>query len=418
MKKFVSAVTLTAVILSVLSLSACDNGTSSTAESTASEPESVIESSIVISKPQESSQISWEKSNSAEKAVTSQQIEEMSAAVSSYQNMPVFNSEGSSFNAKSVSSGKTVTLIPDNLNLSYTQLVAEQFKAAAESAGFSKYIVAKTDGSESSINTALNNAVNGKADIIIMFGDIDKDKFSTNIEYAQANGIEVISAGSVNAGQNDHFADYTMPVDYSSIGKYLADWTIIKTKGNVNALAVNCTDSALSNSIALGFKREFEKYVSGVTGYCTGVNAMLSDNGDTLTGKIRDALKKDTKLNYIVVFDDRMIESALNAVELLGLKIPVISTGGSDEAFDSARYGNIEMLVAQSYEWTAYGMVDYAMRILGNISIPEEQYVPFRILTTESISDAIYNFGGLSGNFNRICFGSHFEYGYNSLWQV
>lgn len=414
MKKFVSAVTLTAVILSVLSLSACDNGTPSTAESTASEPESVIESSIVISKPQ----ISWEKSNSAEKAVTSQQIEEMSAAVSSYQNMPVFNSEGSSFNAKSVSSGKTVTLIPDNLNLSYTQLVAEQFKVAAESAGFSKYIVAKTDGSESSINTALNNAVNGKADIIIMFGDIDKDKFSTNIEYAQANGIEVISAGSVNAGQNDHFADYTMPVDYSSIGKYLADWTIIKTKGNVNALAVNCTDSALSNSIALGFKDEFEKYVSGVTGYCTGVNAMLSDNGDTLTGKIRDALKKDTKLNYIVIFDDRMIESALNAVELLGLKIPVISTGGSDEAFDSARYGNIEMLVAQSYEWTAYGMVDYAMRILGNISIPEEQYVPFRILTTESISDAIYNFGGLSGNFNRICFGSHFEYGYNSLWQV
>ena len=398
MKKFVSAVTVTAAILSVLSLSACDNDTPSS-ESTVSEPESVIESSIVISKPQESSQISWEKSNSAEKAITTQQIDEMSEAVSSYQNMPVFNSEGSSFNAKSVSSGKTITLIPDNLNLSYTKLVAEQFKVAAESAGFSKFIVAKTDGTENSINNALNNAVNGKADIIIMFGDINKDKF-------------------VNAGQNDHFADYTMPVDYSSIGKYLADWTIIKTKGNVNALAVNCTDSALSNSIALGFKREFEKYVSGVTGYCTGVNAMLSDNGDTLTGKIRDALKKDTKLNYIVVFDDRMIESALNAVELLGLKIPVISTGGSDEAFDSARYGNIEMLVAQSYEWTAYGMVDYAMRILGNISIPEKQYVPFRILTTESISDAIYNFGGLSGNFNRICFGSHFEYGYNSLWQV
>ena len=392
MKKFISAVTVTAAILSVLSLSACDNDTPSS-ESTVSEPESVIESSIVISKPQESSQISWEKSNSAEKAITTQQIDEMSEAVSSYQNMPV-------------------------LNLSYTKLVAEQFKVAAESAGFSKFIVAKTDGTENSINNALNNAVNGKADIIIMFGDINKDKFSTNIEYAQANGIEVISAGSVNAGQNDHFADYTMPVDYSSIGKYLADWTIIKTKGNVNALAINCTDSVLSNSIALGFKSEFEKYVSGVTGYCTGVSAMLNENGDTLTGKIRDALKKDTKLNYIVVFDDRMIESALNAVELLGLKIPVISTGGSDEAFDSARYGNIEMLVAQSYEWTAYGMVDYAMRILGNISIPKEQYVPFRILTTESISDAIYNFGGLSGNFNRICFGSHFEYGYNSLWQV
>ena len=76
------------------------------------------------------------------------------------------------------------------------------------------------------------------------------------------------------------------------------------------------------------------------------------------------------------------------------------------------------MLIAQSYEWTAYGMVDYAMRILGNVTIPDEQYVPFRILTQEVISNAIDNFGGLGGNFNRICFGSHFEYGYNSLWQV
>ena len=417
MKKFISAVAVTAVVLSVLSLSACGNDTSSP-ESSVSVPESVVQSSVVISKPQESSQISWEESSSAENAITSQQIDEMSASVSSYQNMPVFASEGSSFNAKSVSNGKTITLIADNINLSYTKLVAEQFKVAAESAGFAKYIVARTDGTESSINNALNNAVSVKTDIIILFGDINKDKFSTNIEYAQANGIEVISAGSLNAGQNDHFTDYTMPVDYSSIGKYLADWTIVKTKGNVNALAVNCTDSALSNSIAVGFKNEFEKYISGVTGYCTGVNVLLQETGDTLTGKIRDALKKDTKINYIVVFDDRMIESALDAVELVGRKIPVISTGGSDEAFDSARYGNIEMLVAQSYEWTAYGMVDYAMRILGDVSVPDEQYVPCRILTTESISDAIYNFGGLSGNFNRICFGSHFEYGYGTLWQL
>ena len=145
MKKFISAVAVTAVVLSVLSLSACGNDTSSP-ESSVSAPESVVQSSVVISKPQESSQISWEESSSAENAITSQQIDEMSASVSSYQNMPVFASEGSSFNAKSVSNGKTITLIADNINLSYTKLVAEQFKVAAESAGFAKYIVARTDG--------------------------------------------------------------------------------------------------------------------------------------------------------------------------------------------------------------------------------------------------------------------------------
>lgn len=414
MKKFVSAVALTAVILS---MSACGNENS--AESNVSVLESsLIESSVVVSVPQESSQISWEESKTAENAITVHQLREMGSSVSDYQNMPQFDSKGSSFNAKSVSGGKIITLIPDNMNLSYTQLVAEQFKVAAETAGFAKFIVANTDGSENSVNRALNRAVNDKSDIIIMFGDINKDKFSTNIEYAQANGIEVISAGSINAGQNDHFTDYAMPVDYEEIGKYLADWSIIQTKGKVNALAVNCTDSALSNTIAGGFKNEFEEYISGVTGYCTGVNAMLEETGDTLTSKIKEVLLKDKELNYIVVFDERMIDSAVNAVELAGVKIPVISTGGSDEAFNSARYGSIEMLVAQSYEWTAYGMVDYAMRVLGGVSMPEEQYVPFRILTRETIANAIDNFGGLSGNFNRICFGSNFEYGYDSLWQI
>ena len=416
MKKFVSAVVLTAVILSVLSMSGCDD--QKTPESSVSVSENSVQSSIVVSVPQESSQISWEDSKTAENAITDEQINEMSSSVYNYQYMPQFASQGSTFSAKSVANGKVITLIADDMNLSYTQLVAEQFKVAAEAAGFSKFIAAKTDGSESSINTALNNAVNDKSDIILMFGDINKDKFSTNIEYAQANGIEVISVGSVNSGKNDHFTDYTMPVDYEKIGKYLADWSIIKTNGKVNALAVNCTDSALSNTIASGFKEEFEQYISGVTGYCTGVNALLEENGDKLTAKIKEALLKDSKLNYIVVFDDRMIDSALSAVELAGVKIPVISTGGSDEAFNFARYGKIEMLVAQSYEWTAYGMVDYAMRVLGDVTMPDEQYVPFRILTQEVISNAIDNFGGLSGNFNRICFGSHFEYGYNSLWQV
>ena len=76
------------------------------------------------------------------------------------------------------------------------------------------------------------------------------------------------------------------------------------------------------------------------------------------------------------------------------------------------------MLVAQSYQWTAYGMVDYALRILGNADMPKEQYVPFRVLTSDIISDEIANFGGISGNFNRIAFGSYFEYGYESLWQL
>ena len=417
MKKFVSAVVLTAIVLSVMSMSACDDK-NETSESKVSVTENSIQSSIIVSQPSENSQISWEESKIAENAVTSEQIGEMESTLSSWLYMPKFYSEGSYINARSVSNGKVITLITDDLGFSYNKLVAEQFKVAAEAAGFAKYIVANTNGTENSINYALNAAVNDKSDVIFMFGNINKDTFATNIEYAQANGIEVVSVGGITAGQNDHFADRIMPVNYACIGQYLADWTIVKTKGKANVLAVNCTDSLLSNTVARGFKNEFDKYISGVTGHCTGINVTSAENGNTLTDKIIQALRKNTALNYIAVFDDKMINDAVSAVEQLGLDIPIISTGGSDEAFDNARYGKIEMLVAQSYEWTAYGMVDYALRMTGNIDMPDEQYVPFRILTKEIISNAIDNFGGLSGNFNRICFGSEFEYGYNALWKI
>lgn len=412
MKKFISAFLIATVILSALSLSACDDHHQQ--ESDISAPESITESSV-----DESSQESQEESQVSEvskTAISSEQIAQMSSELSNHYNIPQFESDNPLIDATAVTKGKTITLVTDNLNLSYTKLVVDQFKIAAESAGFPKIIVSKTDGTDTSINEALNNAVNDKSDIIVMFGNINKDTVSSNIEYAQANGIEVISAGCVGVNQNDHFADYTMPVDYQLIGKSLAQWIIVKTNGNANVLAVNCTDSILSNTIAGGFKNEFDEYIAGATGYCTGINASSIEIGNGLSDKIKQAIQTDTNLNYIVVFDENMIGDTVTAVSQSGKKIPIISTGGSDNAFDAAKNADIEMLIAQSFEWTAYGMVDYAMRILAKTDLPKEQYVPFRILTAERIIDEINNFGGLSGNFNLICFGSYFEYGYDYLW--
>ena len=414
MKKFISAIALSAVILSVLSLSACGDEQNSEA----SVEESIPVSSVVSENVQESSQETSQKSQSPKTAISSSQIAQIKSYISSYQKMPEFNSKAGNIDARSIAQNKTVTLICDNANLSYTKLVVEQFKVASEAVKFAKTIVAKTDGTDDSINKALNNAVNDKSDIIILFGNINKDKFSTNIEYAQANGIEVVSAGCITAGQNDHFADYTMPVDYNIMGRTLADWAITKTDGKLYALAINCTDSVQSNTIAIGFKNEFDKYIGNVTGRCHGINISYAEAEKNLSDSIEKAVKEDKNINYIIVFDENMINETVVTLEQLGLKIPVISTGGSDDAFASTQKGSVEMLVAQSYEWTAYGMVDYALRILGNADIPKEQYVPFRVLTSDIIKDEIANFGGISGNFNRIAFGSYFEYGYDYLWQL
>ena len=113
-----------------------------------------------------------------------------------------------------------------------------------------------------------------------------------------------------------------------------------------------------------------------------------------------------------------MINDAISGVDQSGNDIKIISTGGGVSAFDSAENGNLEMLVAQSYEWTAYAMVDYALRVLNKNKLPSEQDVPVRVVTQELIKnelkDNTYDIDG----FYEICFGSNFLTGYTGIWNL
>ena len=141
------------------------------------------------------------------------------------------------------------------------------------------------------------------------------------------------------------------------------------------------------------------------------------DNG--LSAKIKQAIDKDPNINYVVVLDDAMINDAVSGVDQSGKKIKIISKGGSLAAFDAAQSDRIEMLVAQSYEWTAYAMVDYALRVLNGSALPQEQDVPVRVVTSKSINEDLENntYSNIEG-FYEICFGANFVTGYSGLWNL
>ena len=98
------------------------------------------------------------------------------------------------------------------------------------------------------------------------------------------------------------------------------------------------------------------------------------------------------------------------------MDIKIIATGGSSEDMDYAQSGSIEMLVAQSYEWTAYGMIDYVLRVLGGLALPDQQDVPFRILTKDIMKKEMEEYSGGYDGFHEIAFGNGFITGYNAMW--
>ncbi len=399
--------TFAAVMMSVVS-SGCDNkdnksddGVQSSVVQKSSEPSEDVVSDISVaeSKPE----------------ITKAQLNDLDSFISSYKDVPEFTFKAENINAKEIADGKSIMLIPDNSNYTFTSLVCDQFKTAAKTVGFSKTVCNKSDGTTSFYSESLNGAI-GNSDIVLMYGDINKDGLATDIERTQANGVRVMSVGNMGRNENDHYVDYTMPIDYNLAGKLLADWSIVKNSGKVNALVINNSDSTLSTSIYRGFADEFKKYVT--SGYCTVVSGSSLEIQNGLSVKIKQSIDKDPNLNYVVVLDEAMINDAVSGVEQSGKDIKVISTGGGVSAFEAAENGSIEMLVAQSYEWTAYAMVDYALRILNRSELPSDLEVPVRVITKESIKneleETIYEVDG----FHEICFGSNFLTGYTGLWNL
>ena len=403
MKKFIATALIASIAISAVSMTACNkdsnNNNSQQPSTVESSVNSVEEISIEPSKPE----------------ITSAQLASLSTRLASYKSVPEFTCKSETIDAKSISNNAKIAFIGDNINNSYTSLVSKQFSTAAKSAGFKKVTIADTDTTTSLYNDALTAAVNENDKIAVMFGNISKDSISSQIELTQANGIKVISGANAGLDENEHFVDNTVPIDFQSAGQLLADWAIVQQKGKVNALAVNCSDSGSSNAVYKGFTKEFETYVS--SGYCTALNVSSADIGNGLSSKIKDAVTTDTNLNYIIVFDDSLLNDTISAVEQSGKKIKIIATGGSPETFKAAENGQIEMLIAQSYEWTAYAIVDYALRVMAKTELPKKQDVPFRIVTSESIkkdlekSDDDYDF-------YEICFGAAFVEGYSNLWDL
>ncbi len=416
MKKITAAILSAAMLSSMVVMSACGDNKENEDEKSKTESSSA-KNEVQFS--QEPSEVPEDISAiSAKPDLTKDQLNSINDFVSQYKKIPKITLQGDKIEALTIAKDQKVSFVADNSNYVFTSLVRDQFLTAGKIVGLTDIVSDESDGTAAFYNSAIEKATKSKdTDLVLLYGDINKDPLATSIETAQANGIKILSGGYVGRDMKDHYVDYTIPIDYNLAGKLLADWAISSNKGKVNALALNNSDSMVSTSIYKGFTEEFMTYVT--EGYCSVLSGASIEIGNGLSTKIKQALEKDRNLNYIVVLDENMISDAVNAVEQTGKKISIIATGGSSGAFTACEQEKIDMLVAQSYEWTAYAMMDYVLRVLGKKSLPEVQTVPVRVVDKDIIQNEMSNteYTEIKG-FDEICFGSNFITDYRKKWSI
>lgn len=361
--KRILAVLLSAMLLSsVAILSGCkDNKTDSATESVT---ESKSTNNAVVSK---------------------EKLAALSVELEAYKSQPSFNAT-QSIDAKSISKNKKIAVISNSSSDTYASYIAQEIKSTAEIAGFSETVIYDTDGTTNSHASALENAVADQCSIVILIGNINKDEISLSIETAQANGLKVISLDNVQSGSKDHFVDSSVTTDYVSQAKALADYAIVEKEGQVNALLVTPSDVSYAEEMKKAVTDELSNYSDG---YCTELSAEISNSSVNVSDSVKKALERDTNINCVIVLHEDMLKDSVDALEMTQsmARVTLLARGGGTELFTQVQNGNAATAVSESYEWTAYTAVDYALRVLNGVDNPEVQSIPFMMISYDNVKE-------------------------------
>lgn len=411
MKKSLSFLLAASMLASSVALSACNNNGENVSSAMESSSESSVESSILVENKDESGTLSSEQKTELEKIIQT------------YSEKPTFTSPASAISSADIANEKQIMLITDSVQDEYSRIVSDTFIAAAKKAGFKTVVSYDTDGTDAVYTQAFDDVVENDYNCVALFGDIDKDKIGSEIETAQSHGIPVFSAGNSQDKEKEHYVDGSMGWDYIKAGSLLLDWVSYRQDGKVNSLVITCSDDDTSNYVFQGFAEDFAKYVK--QGYCTELKAKSSEIGDTLKSKVETALKKDSNINCVIVMNEDMISDVSAALEANdnNKEIHFVAVGGSPQSFSELENGNLDMLVAQSYEASAYALVDYCLRGLTEEGTPQSENLPMRIFTPDTIKEETIKQEDNeeaegTARFYLYAFGSVFSDGYKSLWGV
>jgi ribose transport system substrate-binding protein len=248
-------------------------------------------------------------------------------------------------------------------------------KEAAESVGWTVNVC---DGqlNPNGWGACVRQAVSAGAQVLIPIG-IDCPAIQQPFQEAKDAGVSVVGGGGVDcdaAGGQPLWASERLDLEgvdaqsyYELQGKLAADWLIGKTDGQAKVLALSFTDALWSPWIQQGFEDEIATCAE-----CEIVDTVQYSNqdvgGGTLPQTFSTALLQAADVNSVFFPVGGIVNVGLaQAVVASGQSadLNVIAALGGGPNLDVIRNdGGLDATVAIPAEWSAYGSVDTAIRVV------------------------------------------------------
>src|SRR3954469_21268667 len=170
-------------------------------------------------------------------------VEAAQAMIDKYSAEPAFSPPGPEFDAAAGMKGKKVMELPVTSQIPLTQVISAEMAKQAKRIGFDLKVW-ENQGKPDQWVTGMETAIAQKFDAVDLLG-IDPKLLKPQIDKARAAGVKVTSSHLAGFGyQVPDYIDGAVRLPYYQVGQILAAWTITKTDGKANTLAIVAEDLA------------------------------------------------------------------------------------------------------------------------------------------------------------------------------
>lgn len=334
------------------------------------------------------------------------------ANIAAYSGLPEFVAPGEAFDASACMAGNSIFTIPASSAIPFITTIANHKNALAETLGF-KHMVWENQGNPTQWIQGIEHAVNNDFDLVSLLAGADPRFFQPQVSTAQTAGVKVVTSHLTGLEQDAPAGvDGATAIDYRKAGELMADWTISRTGGAVNALVVVSNEALSTDSIVSGLTEAFDTRCPDCVYEI--VNVPIVDWATRIQPTVAGALQANANLNYVIPIYDSMSTFVTPAIAIAGRgeDVKVATFNGTPFVLDMIRNGTVEMNIGENLDWIAHAMLDAEMRLLCGQEAIRDSKVPLRVFSAENIGEVGEPADAAMG------YGDAYVQGYRGLWMM
>jgi ribose transport system substrate-binding protein len=332
------------------------------------------------------------------------------ALVDQYKAIPGFTAPGPALNGKAIGKGKTVLIVPYDMEVPYNVVTVDGIEAANKLLGI-KTIVYQDQGEPSQWEAGVLQGITDKVSAIDLIGGLEPSAVEPQIKEAEKKGIAVIdSTGNDPSVASPSYVTDDVPLNYTLAGELEAAYAIAQTNGKADVLIITSSDVVASTYVTGGANKAMKADCPTCTVHV--IDVPVTEWGTQITPGVESALTADPGINYILPNYDSevpLVDAALTADHATTVGVDSFNGDPAPLAEIAANSG-LNMDIGQDMVYTGYATADAELRAFGHVKDKVKtlnEHLPFVIFDSSNIATTGSSYAGGYGTIIN---------GYLKLW--